>query len=238
MVILVDYDNVEPTDRARGVFNVVARVLDAIGRSWFTDGQHVRFRMYGGWYGGLRLTPRAQDLTADLQRTLPFPFTLANGSSKVRLRVSGELAHGLAADPGGVLVNTFRVEAAEIGRLKCSIAPYSGCADPRGCGLLPALDVVRGEACPVVGCSVGLSHVLTKPQQKLVDTMLTADLIHFATHGERSVGVVSSDDDLWPGIKAALLHGARVAHVHTKLGGTPMAYAERAGAAYTQHSIR
>lgn len=55
--------------------------------------------------------------------------------------------------------------------------------------------------------------------------MLTADLIHLAKNGQQELAVVSSDDDLWPGIQMALLAGAHVIQVHTRSGRpTPLAY--------------
>jgi hypothetical protein len=48
--------------------------------------------------------------------------------------------------------------------------------------------------------------------------MLTADAIFLATKGERKICVVSSDDDLLPAIRTALILGADVLHMHTKIG--------------------
>ena len=51
------------------------------------------------------------------------------------------------------------------------------------------------------------------PAQKLVDTMLTADLIQVSRPAATHIAVVTSDDDLWPGIYTALSQGATVHHV-------------------------
>ena len=61
-----------------------------------------------------------------------------------------------------------------------------------------------------------MDQVLTRTEQKLVDTMLVADLIHLASSGETSVAVVSSDDDMWPGMLMAMSHGAQIVHICTK----------------------
>ena len=68
------------------------------------------------------------------------------------------------------------------------------------------------------------NDVLQKWEQKLVDTMLVSDLIFLATRGERDLVVVSSDDDIWPGIRTALQLGARVTQVHTGGRETPADY--------------
>lgn len=55
--------------------------------------------------------------------------------------------------------------------------------------------------------------VLEREEQKLVDSMLVVDLVHYAETTEEPLVVVSADDDLWPGIRFVLLRGARVIHV-------------------------
>ena len=55
--------------------------------------------------------------------------------------------------------------------------------------------------------------MLAREEQKLVDSMLVVDLVHFAETTDESLVVVSADDDLWPGIRFALLREARVIHV-------------------------
>ena len=50
----------------------------------------------------------------------------------------------------------------------------------------------------------------------MVDTMMVADIIHIANRGDESVAVVTSDDDVWPGILSAMIIGTRVLHVRPK----------------------
>jgi len=42
---------------------------------------------------------------------------------------------------------------------------------------------------------------------------MVADLAHYGKNPTRPVAVVSRDDDLWPGIRLALLGGVRVTHL-------------------------
>ena len=46
--------------------------------------------------------------------------------------------------------------------------------------------------------------------------MLVVDLVRLAQAASELIVLVSSDDDMWPGIRGALLHGARVLHVHAR----------------------
>jgi uncharacterized LabA/DUF88 family protein len=59
--------------------------------------------------------------------------------------------------------------------------------------------------------------IFVKDEQKLIDTMLVADLVYLATSNRQEcrVAVVSSDDDMLPGIRTAVNAGARVFQIHT-----------------------
>ena len=95
------------------------------------------------------------------------------------------------------------------------------------CVLAALPDFINNETCPQVGCSVTRRMLLRGAgEQKLVDTMLVADLIYLSRIGEASVGIVSSDDDVWPGIISALVAGTRVLHVLTGNPTSPIGYTD------------
>ena len=48
---------------------------------------------------------------------------------------------------------------------------------------------------------------------RYVDSMIVVDLIHFAMHTKDHLVVVSGDDDMWPGIRYALLQNATITHI-------------------------
>ena len=67
--------------------------------------------------------------------------------------------------------------------------------------------------------------------------MLVADLIHLSA-SPQGVGVVSSDDDIWPGIRMALSAGASIFHIHSKKGqGTPEFYQGRLPSTYREFHL-
>lgn len=58
-----------------------------------------------------------------------------------------------------------------------------------------------------------------RDEQKMVDTLLVADMASHAMMNKASdVVVVSSDIDMWPGVLLALRIGCGVTHIHTKSG--------------------
>ncbi len=65
--------------------------------------------------------------------------------------------------------------------------------------------------------------------------MLAVDLVYYAIRGERSVAVVTNDDDVWPAVRQTLLLGTIVHHVHPKPGRcTPSHYCSGLGPEYCQ----
>ncbi len=63
--------------------------------------------------------------------------------------------------------------------------------------------------------------VFYRSEQKLVDSMITVDLIHFAMNKSESLVLVSGDDDMWPGIRYALLQDASIIHLVPKVTTRP-----------------
>ena len=54
-------------------------------------------------------------------------------------------------------------------------------------------------------------------EQKVVDTMLTCDLIYAPQQGFDHIVLVSADDDFIPPVRTLLLRGSTITRVHPKL---------------------
>jgi hypothetical protein len=77
--------------------------------------------------------------------------------------------------------------------------------------------------CPNSMCPFTLQDFLSKPTQKLVDSMIVCDLLLVSNSNARVV-VVSSDDDLWPGIYTALGCGCQIIRIRTSTKPTQITY--------------
>ncbi len=218
MVALIDWDNLDDLDRRQGPRYVADKLWTTLGAlvpGLLQGVQHFNVRLYGGWYGwnGARnITPMATQLTAQVQND--FPFILRDPSSSQTTKISGELAHALLRLPKQVLPHTFRQRQGSP-RMSCGDPSKFGCTTPN-CPMSVVHQFFALRKCPETSCTRSIDQLLTRAEQKLVDTMLVADLIHLASSGETSLSVVSSDDDLWPGMLMAMSHGAKVVHVCTK----------------------
>src|SRR5690606_37218990 len=116
-------------------------------------------------------------------------------------------------DPGRHLLRTARrhkLRTAMVVRSPSTV----GCAQNPCClSGLPAL--IKKGRCPNAACTLTADDLLPdRVNQKLVDTMLTADLLFLNREGEPSVVLASSDDDFVPPILQALAMGTRVYHLH------------------------
>ena len=217
VTILIDYDNLDRLERQRGTRYVITRLLDVLG-SWRTAWERrVNCRLYGGWFDEDAFSRSAERLIPDLRRDFPcsVPVTSTEGAQAILVRV--ELARSLACDPAVVLTHTYRQRSLPP-RLRCEAVPFPGCAAPSRCPVAALDPFIRNDDCPVDGCTVEPKGVLAREEQKLVDSMLVVDLVHFAETTDQPLVVVSADDNLWPGIRFALLRGARVIHVIPRRG--------------------
>lgn len=217
MNILIDYDNVRRQHTSRGLVYVADRLLQVAFSTPQVSPRQVRMRLYGGWYEGNALSRRAQDLAAEVMAE--FPRVMHHGSVSVQVHM--ELAYSLEIEPARHILHTYR-RSGHVDHVACRPPIAAGCAEP-ACVLEPMYRFLTTGSCPLPSCPLEPSDLLFRQQQKLVDSMLTADIIFLAQHPP-PLCVVSSDDDLWPGVRTALLQGKPILHVHTVAGHSTVPY--------------
>jgi uncharacterized LabA/DUF88 family protein len=228
MIILVDYDNIDRNVLIHGVSHVVNKILSKIDKSEVTGNRHVSFRFYGGWYEQNHFTTRAQNLSADISASFPNVALLSDNSTTVIINC--EMAYSILADPLNHLFNTFRSRGIPSG-LKAKHPSSCGCTTTN-CPLMAFYDFINNNRCSVCN-NVRPEDLLYRGEQKLVDTMLTSDLIYLSNQ-QLNIGIVSSDDDFWPGIKTTLVNGKKIIQIHTKNRLTPNYYTRTTNNNYIQ----
>lgn len=223
MNILVDFDNVLPHMRREGLLNFSSRVVNAIAHRKQRFESRCRLRLYGGWYEHRDLTRQAEELITDIGENFPGVITWSTNKDSGRCLAHVELARSLEVQPGRDLYYTQRTRDFS-DQVRCDERKVRSCSES-DCPMRLVSELFRQKKCPNARCRTTPADILSKQEQKLTDTMITADLIHLAKSGQLDLAVVSSDDDLWPGIQVALLYGARVIQVHTRSGRpTPAEY--------------
>ena len=231
MIALVDYDNLRAG--RRGLDSVMRQILDAVGMRRSRGERAMRCRLYGGWFEGRWPSKRAQRLGAAIDARFPCRIPMSDSGATVTVRVTMELARSLVGDRID-FTHTYRRRSLPP-NLLCAPAPFEACARPSQCAIAGFAPFVRDAECPVPGCDVAPAAVLTREEQKLVDSMMVVDLVRLAQTTSESLILVSSDDDMWPGIRAALLHGAHVLHVRAR--GRPFRYPRLATATYEHLTV-
>jgi hypothetical protein len=220
MYTLVYFDNVPDSVTRKGPRYVADRVwssLEKIDASLTSDTSRLEIRFYGGWLGRSSLSPRGSALVADVQRDFPFIIR-----SKKPITIAGELAQSLLLLPRHPLPFTFRPRHGGQ-NIACLHPSKLGCIAAE-CPVVTVHEFLRDGNCPISTCGRSAETFLMKSEQKLVDAMLIADLIYLSTAGESRVAVVSSDDDLWPGMLMAMSNGTNLLHVCTKYESTYKQY--------------
>jgi hypothetical protein len=218
MQILVDYDNIPDLIRRNGPRYVADRLCAALQRvaiDVLLEDRRLDLRFYGGWYAGRTLSALGQLLAADLQASFPFVLRFNPDNPDSAITVAGALAHSLIIVPKHTLYATFR-QRPGLGKVVCADPSTLGCADPI-CPFRAVVTFFSSNRCSQNTCQVNVSALVSpRGEQKLVDTMLVADLIYLSHSGESTATVVTSDDDVWPGVISAMQLGTRVIHITTK----------------------
>jgi len=150
----------------------------------------IEAKLYGGWFQNDLPTRRCQEIQA-AKKSFIFP-----GTHGVPLRINFSLAYTLESNISAKLYKTFR-ESKFTKRLL-----YKPTISPHDCDIELAVEVLNNRICSGHhGC--GETDNVYANEQKLVDSMLVADLIYLASLNQTDVCLISSDDDMVPGIVAA-----------------------------------
>lgn len=231
MIILVDYDNIDKSILRHGISHVASRIVSKLDPADVDSNRHIAIRLYGGWYENTRFTHKAQLLSADIIAS--FPNTALLSDSFTTVIVNCEMAYSILADPTNHLFSTYRPRGIPMG-LNAKHPSSCGCTTAN-CPLVATHNFLRNNICTVCN-SIRPEDIFYRGEQKLVDTMLTSDLI-FSSNQSANLGVVSSDDDFWPGIKTTLANGKKIIQLHTRNRNTPSFYTRTTTSNYIQKQL-
>src|SRR5467141_450347 len=103
--VLIDYDNLPRAVVQQGLLPL-ARGLDSIISTAYSDGADILLRLYGGWYDASGLTRAGSMLVQEIHRDFPIPILV--GTSKRRY-VQCEIASSLIQHRSYVFPSTLRL---------------------------------------------------------------------------------------------------------------------------------
>lgn len=201
-VMLVDVDNFDElrdVSDASLFASTLMRLIRAFLAACSQPIDQLIIRLYGGWYEGNVLTSRASRLAQLAAQADPFPVHHQGAF------IAGmvELASGPIYAPGLVLPSTHRIrDTAPRMRQTPNFKDPSCCGDS-SCAAKRFARWSEGprKVCPAEGCNVTYSQAFFGREQKMVDTMITVDLIELAvTRRMGAVVLVSDDTDFVPAL--------------------------------------
>ena len=190
------------------LINIIEQILE---RSPVTssNSQVSNCRLYGGWlYRGYKLTDLASKLSAQIRRD--FPQVVQVLGKKIKIK-RPELATSLLCDKGNDFPNTFRIRS-NPPSLRLERFPFVNCTHKDQCALSEVHSFFQKNICCHDQCTVTPNDTFYRAEQKLVDTMIVTDLVHLSTFIQEQVVLVSGDDDMWPGIRYALVNDIEITH--------------------------
>jgi uncharacterized LabA/DUF88 family protein len=223
------------SQRSGTIIDVVTKALVQIPLDEVTPRVKCDVRVYGGWYEGNQITRLAQNVTVELQRDFPTVIRLlTTGNAHIFVSTSAELAVALLQEPGHHLFNTYRRKG-KPANVRVMTPTDAGCINP-DC-VLPLMKKLLSKGnCPKAGCGVTMGNLVYRHEQKIVDTMLTCDLIYASNGIADRVILVSGDDDFLPPIRTILLRGTPVVRFHSSENFQQASF-PRGGAQLTEKAL-
>ncbi len=179
LVMLIDFDNVEPNLKSAGAVGLAKTLIPVIPSSVLDRHNSIQARLYGGWRNQGTLTTSAQRLVPDIRVGSPTVVGNPNPGQNNPLRLKVELADG----PMGCVTPLQETLVRDRGlrKFRTRSLPWSNCVDPSAnCGLSQYYSLSHVTSCSTMGCSCRVDDILVRDEQKMVDTLIVADIAHQA----------------------------------------------------------
>ena len=215
MYALIDYNNLPAYIRRKGFRYIAELIVDAAG-DHLSEVRAITIRLYDGWYRGTQPTRHADRIRLSIDQQPSFVTTQSCTPISRRFLVRIEQAVAVLDEPTRCLIHTFRPDRSP-GGIRLRNAADLGCRST-SCPVEMVAGFMNRNVCPMPECSIQCESLLSRDEQKLIDTMICVDLIHLAATENKTAVVLSSDDDLIPAIRYACRRDLFVLHIGTHPG--------------------
>lgn len=217
LTLFIDFDNVDPALRIAGPVALAKALVAAVPSDLSTTYPAIHARFYGGWRNAGLLTNAAQALIPDIRANAPTMLRVSHDGVAKVIRLSVELVDRPIGTMA-MLGETFARER-RIRKFRVRPLPWKQCLTPNSCGMASFTSLGHTTGCSAGACGMRLQDILVQDEQKMVDTLIVADIAYQTLIQKMlDVVVVSSDADIWPGILLAINSGCRVVHLHPSPG--------------------
>jgi len=193
--VLIDFDNIEKSLRTNNqeLENRLYRIVTA--NKYYKE---INFRFYGGWDYQKKASNSALALS-------PWIYSYPHLINKTIL--NAELVRSLAFETN-ILPFTFRRRSKNY---IFNVDPSKICRNDSSCELFILNTILSNHKC----CNNDLYSAFLFNEQKLVDSMISTDLLYLSSLKTTDLYLVSSDDDFIPTIRYLCYLGNSVSIIHT-----------------------
>ncbi|MFN8394695.1 MAG: hypothetical protein U0176_08500 [Bacteroidia bacterium] len=205
LLLFVDYDNLPRSAQQGALSSVVSSIVGALDADWIVGYRRIRIRLYGGWYKGKEVSRKSQDLLTEIG-DFPRMVGLRRGKSSVIVNV--EIAFSSLVAPTKHFYYTYRERGAGFSLVVAP--PTSHNCQNTNCPVTIVKNVLSSGRC--TDCGLPQSKFLFRPEQKLIDTMMSTDMIFVANSGAKKIAFLSNDDDFYPPLVLILHWEVSVLH--------------------------
>jgi len=208
VIVLIDFDNFYPNAHQQQTFEylqhdfnrIISTALDVDNLA-----QYIHIRLYGGWMENGSWSRLASLLQQEISKYSFFPISHPKHTGL--LRGSIDLATSLLYLPSVVWQNT-RKQKNGLPRIQLDRTVLSSkCEDNKDACPFKIIEKIsrkRGKTCSVHGCITTNSSAFKVIEQKMVDTILSLDILFASEQNHVSALIIMSDDiDFHPAIALA-----------------------------------
>lgn len=198
-LVLVDFDNLQKNyrDDLQKTEMAIYNALNVINQY-----SEINIRLYGGWYHFKNESIAARTLAPWVYG---FPHVIG------RTKINAELVRSLGFEKHD-LKKTFRSRTKE---LSMHIKTGMICKYDDSCDLYRVNKIISEKKCSTSFCSKDITSAFLSNEQKLIDTMISTDLINYSLTTSDDLYLVSSDDDFVPTLRYLSHLGNKINILHT-----------------------
>lgn len=212
IMVCVDYDNLSRIQKAAGMFKTINGALLKLPTQHITGDGECEVRLYGGWFEEENMSQLSQDITVQLQNEFPSIIRIPTQNAIHKIVTKAVLALSLLEEPNHHLFYTYRRKG-KPNNIRVETPLSVGCSSTL-CPLPMAKKLLQKGSCPTIGCVTEATSLVYRHEQKLVDTMLTCDLLYLSVQPYDLLVLISADDDFLPPIRTLVLKGAKIVRIH------------------------
>lgn len=200
VVVIVDFDNFFPGQLQNYTIQELESFFTKIINLIFSehnDTHNIIIRLYGGWYQGNVYTQKASLLATYLQQIDIFPIITNIGKVDGSIAIA-EQQYGLDF----VWYNTFQKKAGLQKVLIDHTKESQICSsNSEQCPVRILQKFIKNKErlCNNNGCTTKHQEILYRKEQKMIDTMMTCDVITYSSEPTvKAIYIASDDVDLFP----------------------------------------